>query len=411
MNSVGMGQAQVPSDGGPVVNAEESVLDSIEDAVQAIANGELVVVVDDTDRENEGDLIMAAGKATPEKIAFMIRHTSGILCVPMSAERARKLHLEPMVADNSDPMRTAFKVSVDYLQGMTTGISATERAATVNALANDNVVASDFTRPGHIFPLISRSGGVLTRSGHTEAGTDLAALAGCEPAGVLAEIVNDDGTLKRLPELLVFAKEHGLKIVSIEDLIAYRIRTQKFIRRIEDAPVTIRGMGARMYSYASDLSNMHHMVLVFGEVQAGDDIPCRIYREQPIDDLVGRLNGARNSMDTALEEIAANGGRGIVMVVRNPKSHDLTSEAAGEGDAAVRGDGTDLAPEAHQSALDRKQRWREIGIGAQILRDLGVQSIALITTSKRQFVGLGGFGIAISSVVRLNPDGSRFEKT
>ena len=191
-------------------------LDSIESAIQAIAAGELVVVVDDMDRENEGDLIMAASKASPENVAFMIRHTSGILCVPMTAARADELNLAPMVANNIDPLRTAFTVSVDYRHGMTTGISAAERTNTITALANGNVTGADFIRPGHIFPLIARQGGVLARSGHTEAGVDLASMAGLPAAGVLAEIVNDDGTVKRLPELIEFAKEHRLKIISIE---------------------------------------------------------------------------------------------------------------------------------------------------------------------------------------------------
>ena len=203
---------------------QDTPLDRIEDAIEAIAQGELVVVVDDTDRENEGDLILAAAKATPEKMAFMIRQTSGIICVPMTADRADRLNLPPMVANNLDPMRTAFTVSVDYKVGMTTGIAAEERANTARALSNDNCTGNDFLRPGHIFPLIARDGGVLTRSGHTEAGTDLAKLAGLAPAGVLAEVVNDDGTVKRLPELIPFAREHGLKIISIEDLISYRVR-------------------------------------------------------------------------------------------------------------------------------------------------------------------------------------------
>jgi len=182
-----------------------SELNTVQEAIAAIAAGQLVVVVDDTDRENEGDLIMAASKATPEQIAFMIRHTSGIICVPMPPDRAAALNLEPMVANNLDPFRTAFTVSVDYKVGMTTGIAATERASTIRALAGGNSHAADFIRPGHIFPLLAREGGVLARSGHTEAGVDLARLAGLEPAGVLAEVVNDDGTVKRLPELMVFA--------------------------------------------------------------------------------------------------------------------------------------------------------------------------------------------------------------
>ena len=208
-------------------------LNKVSEAIAAIAAGELVVVVDDDDRENEGDLIMAASKATPEQIAFMIRHTSGIICAPIGQDRADRLNLEPMVATNRDPKRTAFTVSVDYRVGLTTGIAADERTNTLNALANDNCIGTDFLRPGHVFPLISKTGGVLIRSGHTEAATDLCRLAGVPEVGVLAEIVNDDGTVKRLPELIAFAREHGLKIVSIADLIEHRIRTESFVQRIE----------------------------------------------------------------------------------------------------------------------------------------------------------------------------------
>lgn len=369
-------------------------LDTIESAITAIANGELVVVVDDTDRENEGDLIMAASKASPEKIAFMIRHTSGILCVPMTAARADALHLNPMVANNIDPLRTAFTVSVDYKIGMTTGISATERTATITALANGNVAPSDFIRPGHIFPLIARSGGVLTRSGHTEAGVDLASLAGLEPAGVLAEVVNDDGTVKRLPELIEFAREHDLRIISIEDLIAYRIRTERFVQRVEEKDVTVHGGPARIYAYSSDFDPLQHVILTFGDVRSGEDIPCRIYREQPMDDMVARLNGDKVWMDAAVKAIDANGGRGVIMILRNPMGHDASVDEHGTD-----GDGKD--GEQHGSALARQQRWREVGVGAQILRDLGIRSIALITTSDRQYVGLGGFGIEITRTIRI----------
>ena len=196
--------------------------DSVEDAIRAVAAGDLVVVVDDDDRENEGDLIMAASKATTDKVAFMIRHTSGILCTPVNEPQAQRLHLDPMVARNDAPMATAFTVSIDYKVGLSTGISAEERANTVLALASNNTAAEDFVRPGHIFPLVARQGGVLVRSGHTEAAIDLAVAAQCPPVGLLAEIVNDDGTVQRLPELQEFAAKHGLRIISIADLIAYR---------------------------------------------------------------------------------------------------------------------------------------------------------------------------------------------
>src|SRR5438874_1489731 len=196
----------------------QSSLDPVEGAIAAIARGEMVVVVDDDDRENEGDLIAAAAKITPEQMAFMIRHTSGIVCAPITGEDARRLKLDPMVAHNDAPLGTAFTVSVDYREGLTTGISAKERAATVHALANGNVQASDFVRPGHIFPLIAKSGGVLMRSGHTEAAVDLARLAGLHPAGVISELVNDDGTVKRGPQVLDFARQHGLTIISVAHL-------------------------------------------------------------------------------------------------------------------------------------------------------------------------------------------------
>ena len=364
-------------------------LDRIEDAVAAIAAGELVVVVDDTDRENEGDLILAAAKATPDKMAFMIRHTSGIICVPMTAERADRLNLPPMVANNLDPMRTAFTVSVDYKVGMTTGISAEERTNTVRALANDNAHAGDFLRPGHIFPLIARAGGVLTRSGHTEAGVDLARMAGLDGVGVLAEVVNDDGTVKRLPELIPFAREHGLKIISIEDLIAYRIRTERFVERAASRTMVIGDLKAEVYAYRTPFDPMEHVVAVFGAVGNGLDVPCRIHREQPALDLFGRVSGSRTWVDIAVAAFKENGGRGVLMFLRNPVVDDLAASEPVDGQ-----DG-----EKHGSALTRMNRWREVGVGAQILRDLGVRSIATVATHERDYVGLGGFGIEITRTI------------
>jgi 3,4-dihydroxy 2-butanone 4-phosphate synthase/GTP cyclohydrolase II len=212
-------------------------LNTIEEAIRAIAQGEMIIVADDDDRENEGDLIVAACAATQQQIAIMVRHTSGILCAPMLPERARALQLEPMVRNNNAPLGTAFTVSVDYREGLTTGISAEERTNTLRALANGNVTADDFVRPGHVFPLISREGGVLVRSGHTEATTDLAKLAGLPPVGVIGELVNDDGTVKRTAALLDFAKEHKLKIVSIADLIAYRRSREKLVTRVSEFEV------------------------------------------------------------------------------------------------------------------------------------------------------------------------------
>jgi 3,4-dihydroxy 2-butanone 4-phosphate synthase/GTP cyclohydrolase II len=358
-------------------------LNTIEEAVAAIAAGELVVVVDDTDRENEGDLIMAASKATAEKVAFMIRHTSGIICVPVHADRAEALHLPPMVANNRDPMRTAFTVTVDYKVGLTTGISAEERANTIQALANDNCTASDFLRPGHIFPLISREGGVLIRSGHTEAATDLARLAGLEPAGVLAEVVNDDGTVKRLPELLEFAKEHGLKIVSIEDLIAYRARTENFVKVVDSFQVPVGGRTATAFVYETPFDPLQHLAIVFGDVAEQPDVLVRIHRANPISDLISRGPDSKGWLETTLRKVGA-ADRGVFVLIRDPAVVRPDGSAAGDGE------------ERHMSARQRKERWREIGVGAQILRDLKVRSIRLLSSQERQYVGLQGFGIAIT---------------
>ena len=370
-------------------------LDKVEEAIAAIGRGELVVVVDDTDRENEGDLIMAASKATPEKIAFMIRHTSGILCVPMTAARADTLNLPPMVANNLDPMRTAFTVSVDYRVGMTTGISAEERANTARALANDNCSGSDFLKPGHMFPLIARDGGVLTRSGHTEAGCDLAALAGLQPAGILAEIVNDDGTVKRMAELVVFAREHALKIISIEDLISFRIRRESFVSCVKEEPMTVGGMRGRIRIYETPFDEMQHVVAVFGDVRNRERVPTRIHREQPVLDLFGRTRNARSWVEIAIDALKT-GGCGVLMLLRTPNVDDFETPSmldAGEAEAAPR-DG-----ERHGSARARRQRWREIGIGAQILRDLDIRSIQVVATHERSYVGLTGFGIEVAGTL------------
>ena len=357
-------------------------LNSVPEAVAALARGEPVVVVDDDDRENEGDLILAAAKAMPEKVAFMIRHTSGIVCAPMSPDIAERLQLSPMVATNRDPMRTAFTVSADYRIGLTTGISAEERTNTLRALANDNCGAADFLRPGHVFPLISKTGGVLIRSGHTEAATDLARMAGLPEVGVLAEIVNDDGTVKRLPELIAFAREHGLVIVSIADLIEHRIRTESFVKRIDSVAIGTPIGEALVHVYTTPFDDTQHLALAFGEVGGQTGVPCRIHHEQPLRDL---FHGQRSQrwLDVALARFKAR-GRGVLIYVRDPRITTLEPGTQPEG------------IDRHRSSRMRRERWREIGLGAQILRDLGVSSIRLIATQHRQYVGLAGFGIEIA---------------
>jgi 3,4-dihydroxy 2-butanone 4-phosphate synthase / GTP cyclohydrolase II len=360
-------------------------LDPVEEGIRAIANGEMIVVVDDDDRENEGDLIMAASKATPAQVAFMIRHTSGILCAPLTGERAKALRLEPMVQDNNAPLRTAFTVSVDYREGLTTGISADERTSTVRALANGNVVAEDFVRPGHVFPLIAKEGGVLMRSGHTEAATDLAQLAGLPSVGLLAELVNDDGSVKRLPELVAFSKEHKLKIISIADLIAYRRTRERLVERVSEFEVETEIGTAKAIAYATAFDPVQHLALVFGDLARATAAPVRIHRQQVIADVFSpRASSESNLISAALQKIKT-AGVGVVVYLR-------------EGAAGVRPPESPFACDEGPTASEhkREEHWREVGMGAQILKDLGLTTITLLTTHKLDYVGLQGFDIRIA---------------
>jgi 3,4-dihydroxy 2-butanone 4-phosphate synthase/GTP cyclohydrolase II len=314
----------------------------------------------------------------------MIRHTSGILCTPILEEHARRLHLEPMVARNDAPMSTAFTVSIDYSQGLTTGISAEERAATAQALANSNVSAEDFVRPGHIFPLVARQGGVLVRSGHTEAGTDLAALAGCPPVGLLAELVNDDGTVQRLPQLLEFAKVHELKIITIADLIAYRQMREHLITRTVEFKVRTRIGEAHAQAYRTRFEDAEHIALVFGDIRAMDSVPVRIHREKLIDDVFGPQTDHPSSLlDASLDRIGALGA-GVLIYLRSGHVGVPTEKLS-----------------AQTKEDQRRAQWLEIGVGAQILRDLGVSRIRLIAGREVDYVGVKGFGLTLESTELL----------
>ncbi|MCH8142603.1 MAG: 3,4-dihydroxy-2-butanone-4-phosphate synthase, partial [Proteobacteria bacterium] len=345
--------------------------DPVEDGIAAIKAGEMVVVVDDDDRENEGDLIMAASKATQEQVAFMIRHTSGILCTPILEEQAARLHLDPMVARNDAPMSTAFTVSIDYKQGLTTGISAEERAATVQALTTNNAVAADFVRPGHIFPLVARKGGVLVRSGHTEAGTDLATLAGCPPVGLLAELVNDDGSVQRLPQLVEFASTHKLKLISIGDLIAYRQIREQLVERTAEFKIKTRIGDALAYAYKTKFEDAEHIALVFGDIENLASVPVRIHRERLLDDIFGpQSSHPQNLLDVALERIDTLGG-GVLIYLRSGFV------------------GVPLGNLVDQTKEDeRRAQWLEVGVGAQILKDLGLTKIRLIAGREVDYVGV-----------------------
>jgi 3,4-dihydroxy 2-butanone 4-phosphate synthase/GTP cyclohydrolase II len=353
----------------------------VEAAIKAFAKGEIVVVTDDDDRENEGDLFVAASHCTSDKMAFIIRNTSGIVCAPLGAEQARRLHLDPMVADNEAPLGTAFTVSVDVRHGLTTGISAEERCNTVRALANDNNGAADFVRPGHVFPLVARQGGVLMRSGHTEACVDLCRLASLPPVGVLAELMNDNGSVMRGPEVAAFAKKHKLAHLSIADLIAYRQNRDKLVERVGEFQVASEIGALQGYAYVTPFDRVHHMAFVYGNIADGKNIPARLHRADVIGDVFGGAKSIRASL-----AIFKKAGRGVIVYLRDGTAGVPVAEIP-HGDT-----GADAA---------RSQQWREIGLGAQILKDLGISSIRLLTSSKRTYVGLGGFGIEIVTTEML----------
>jgi 3,4-dihydroxy 2-butanone 4-phosphate synthase/GTP cyclohydrolase II len=351
--------------------------------VEAFARGQIVVVVDDDDRENEGDLFIAASLCTPDKMAFIIRNTSGIVCAPLTVEHARRLHLDPMVAANDAPLGTAFTVSVDGRHGLTTGISAEERTNTVRALANDNSGPSDFVRPGHVFPLIAKAGGVLMRSGHTEACIDLCRLAGVPAVGVLAELMNDDGSVMRGPAVTAFAERHALRTISIADLISYRQLRDKLVERVAEFPVNSAIGRLTGYAFVTPFDQVHHMAFVYGRIGDGCEMLARLHRA----DVIGDVFGSAKPIQAALQRFKQE-GRGVIVYLRDG--------SAGVPTTAIPQAGTT------QSDVARNRQWREIGLGAQILKDLGISSIRLLASTQRTYVGLAGFGIEILSTERVD---------
>jgi 3,4-dihydroxy 2-butanone 4-phosphate synthase/GTP cyclohydrolase II len=358
----------------------------VESVVEAFRLGEIVVVVDDDDRENEGDLFVAASACTPEKMAFIIRHTSGIVCAPLAVEQAKRLHLDPMVALNDAPLGTAFTVSVDVRHGLTTGISAEERTNTVRALANGNSGAADFVRPGHVFPLVAREGGVLMRSGHTEACIDLCRLAGLPPVGVLSELMNDDGTVMRGRDVAAFAERHTLKRISIADLIAYRQAREKLVDRIGEFTVATEIGPLQGYAYMTHFDQVHHMAVVYGRID-GRNVPTRLHRANLIRDMFGGTNSVAKVLRHFKRE-----GQGVIVFLRDGSVGVPVSAIPKGGDK-----NGDLGSDA-----ERQRQWREIGLGAQILKDLGISSIRLLTSAKHRYVGLAGFGIEIVSTQSID---------
>ncbi|MEO0054108.1 MAG: hypothetical protein RLZZ50_55 [Verrucomicrobiota bacterium] len=355
--------------------------DTVEDAIAAIAAGQPVIVTDDEDRENEGDLIMAASKATPEAINLMIRHGSGIVCVPMLGHQLDRLGLGPMVARNREVQRTDFAVTVDAAEGISTGVSAYDRTVAIRILADPSSRADQLVQPGHVFPLRARSGGVLERAGHTEAAVDLAMLAGLEPAGVICELVNDDGTMRRLPQLLEFKRLFNLKMISIAQLIAYRLKQDVLVEKVAEHPLQTAHGAFTAHVFRSRLDKRHHLALTLGAPASSEAALVRVHSASVLADVFGAGGPASGTLADSLRAIAAEGCGAI-----------LYMEPANPGEALVRG----LAPaRAETGDATPAMDLRDYGIGAQILRALGLKKIRLLTRNPRKVVGLEAYGVEL----------------
>ena len=363
----------------PSANMNDSPISPVEDIIEDARNGRPYILVDAEDRENEGDVIIPAQFATPDQINFMAKHARGLICLAMTDERARKLRLPPMAAENRAGMGTAFTVSIEARDGVTTGISAADRARTIQVAVDPTRHADDIVSPGHVFPLVAREGGVLVRAGHTEAAVDISRLAGLTPAGVICEIMNDDGTMARLPDLVAFAQLHGLKIGTIADLIAYRRRTERFVERVLETPFdSVHGGPFRLMLYRNVIEGTEHVALVKGRIEPGKPTLVRMHQVDFAADLLGHVESRQDYVPRALKVISREPGPGVVVFLRDPGLQGLAERLAGADKPA---------------AVDRSLR--AYGVGAQILLDLGVRDMIVMSSTRPAPTALEGYGLRI----------------
>ncbi len=373
---------------------EKIKLDNIEDAIESVGKGEVIIVVDDENRENEGDFLAAAEKITPKIINFMAKEGRGLICVPLSEKRCKEIKLNRMVSNSADPMGTAFTISVDLKgKGVTTGISAKDRALTIKALVDDNTKSNDFSKPGHIFPLIGKEGGVLRRTGHTEAAIDFARLAGMKPAGVIVEIMNEDGSMARLPELYEVSKKFGLKIVSIEDLVAYRMEHDSLIIKREDTSLNTRFGEFRLRAYQQTTNDQVHLALTKGTMSKNESTLVRINSSQSRNDLLSLLMGTKEEEIDKVFSLINKEGKGAVIFINQPaKSENLLARLKKIKKSKNK---NDKIPRLKMDS-------RDFGIGAQILHDLSIRKLKVITNTKQKpRVGITGYGLEIVEYVKF----------